>query len=702
MTKPTLKIKKRIIFLMFLFFVANTFLLYRLGTIQLIHGEAYKKEAFSQWSRDIAINANRGIIYDARGKKLAVSVRSDTVVCFPRDVMKSQRDDTEEELVQEGWIFDFLNLFRRDKPEVDQEQEEILEQAYYKQPEEIASILSEILQMDEEEIYAMITRDTDYVTLKRWVSLEQAEAIRELNLNGIRVIEDTRRVYPYGNFASHILGFTNIDQVGMYGIERTFNDELTGEPGRWIVNTDANGVELPFPGFDKRYDPIDGLNVVLTIDEVIQSFAESAVEEAYYENNAKSATMIIMNPHNGDVLAMASTPSYDPNKPRTPFDEQMDRYWSELDDQALQNEWFALWRNKAVNDLYEPGSTFKLLTAAIALEENKASLKSEYYCDGYVDGIVSETPIRCWRYYNPHGKQTLAEVMQNSCNDGMADIGLAIGKELFRHYIDALGFGQRTNIEISGEATGIINHPDNMRDVHTVTQSFGQGISVTPIQLTSAIATLANGGKLVKPRLVRQLIDNQGHVVKEVPAEVIRHVFSEQTCQEMLYVMQSVVNEGSGLSAYVPGYSVGGKTGTAQKVVNGRYAEDLYITSFVAVAPTYKPEIVVLLLIDEPSDSYYGSVIAAPIVGRVIEEVLKYMNVPPVYTEEEKVKIESSYVEVPNVIGMTVEEAIKTLSQAGLRNNITMDVEQDIVVKDQYPKAGNEMIKGSVVTLMLN
>jgi stage V sporulation protein D (sporulation-specific penicillin-binding protein) len=705
MSKPNLNIKKRIILLMFLFFVLTSVLVVKLGRIQLIYGDEYKKEAFMQWSRDITINASRGIIYDRKGKKLAVSIKSDTVVCFPNDVMKAIKSSEKEniEIEQEGLLFDFLKKFKT-KDKEDEYVSDDTENQYskVKTPDEIADILSDILEMDRDEIFEMITSDSNYVTIKRWISVEQAAEIESYNLNGINLIEDTQRVYPYNDFASHIIGFTNIDQLGMYGIERTYNDYLKGEPGRWIVNTDGNGIELPYDGFEEYFEPVNGLNVVLTIDEVIQHYAETAVEEAYYENRAKSATMIIMDPKNGDILAMASKPSYNPNSPRSPFDDEMSSSWSGLSVEELQNRWYDLWRNPSVNDIYEPGSTFKLLTTAIALEENKASINSKYYCDGFVDGIESATKIKCWRYYNPHGEQTLAEALQNSCNDALADIGLAIGKERFNYYINALGFGQKTNIELNGEAYGIVNSPDIMKDVNTVTQSFGQGISVTPIQLTTALASLSNGGYIVKPRIVKQLIDSEGNIVKENEVEIIRKVFSEETCDDMLYIMESVVSEGSGIGAYIPGYSVGGKTGTAQKVIDGKYSEDMYITSFSATAPTFNPEIVVLLIIDEPKDSYYGSTIAAPVVGKVIEDTLKYLNIQPVYTEEEKVKIEKSYVTVPNVVNMTLTNASNELDRLGLKHNVTINVDGDIIVKDQYPKEGTEVIKGSVITLMLN
>jgi len=702
MVKPNIHIKKRIIFLMFLFFVLTIILVVRLGRIQLIYGDEYKKQAFMQWSRDISINASRGTIYDRKGKKLAVSIKMDTVVCFPDDVRKliKSNESESEEIVQEGWLFNVLNKFRVEQPSIIQSDE--LEDEESLTPEDIADILSEILNMDRDEVYDLITSDSKYVTIKRWITIEQATQIESQELNGINLIEDTKRIYPYENFASQVLGFTGTDQEGAYGVESTYNEYLKGEPGRWIVNTDANGIELPYEGFEEYFEPVDGLNVVMTLDEVIQHYAESAVEKAYYDNNAKSATMIIMDPENGDILAMASKPSYNPNDPRLPFDERMATEWNSLTEENLKNSWYDLWRNPAVNDLYEPGSTFKLLTAAIALEENKASLNSKYYCDGYVTGIESETQIKCWRYYNPHGEQTLAEALQNSCNDALADIGLAIGKDKFNYYINALGFGQKTNIELNGEAYGIVNPPESMKDVNTVTQSFGQGISVTPIQLITSVASLANGGYIVKPRIIKEMIDEDGNIMKENETEVVRKVFSEETCQDMLYIMESVVSEGSGIGAYVPGYSVGGKTGTAQKVINGRYSEDMFITSFVAVAPTYNPEIAVLLIIDEPKESYYGSTIAAPIVGDVIEYTLKYMDVQPRYSEEEIVKIENSYVTVPSIVGLTLKEASHIIETLGLNHNVTLDVDGEIIVKNQYPKAGTEVIKGSVITIMLN
>jgi stage V sporulation protein D (sporulation-specific penicillin-binding protein) len=625
-----------------------------------------------------------------------MSISSDTVVCWPDDVKKLEIDYSEIAINEENLFEEFF----RKLINPDYKKQEPIERNLENEqtPEKIAKTLAEILEMDEEEIYNQITSDENYVTIKRWISIEQAKKIKEANLVGISLIEDSKRVYPYGDFLSHVLGFTNIDQVGMYGIESVFNRELQGVPNRKIVNTDSKGRVLPY-GYEEYFEGEEGLNVVLTIDETIQHFAEDALEKGYNDNNAESANIIIMNPKTGEILAMAGIPEYDPNNPRK-VPESINT--SNLSQEQLQNIWFSYWRNSVVNDIYEPGSTFKIITAAIALEENKINLNTNFHCDGYVTQIESNSTIKCWRYYNPHGDQSLYEALQNSCNDALAEMGLAIGKETFYEYLKALGFGEKTNIELNGEAVGIVNRPENMKDVNLVTQSFGQGISVTQLQLATALSAVSNGGYLVEPHLVKSLIDQNGNIVMEKKPEVVRRVFSKDTSEKMLEGMKSVVNEGSGRSAYVPGYSVGGKTGTAQKVIDGRYVDGKYITSFVAVAPTYDPEILILMSIDEPKESYYASTIVAPLIGEIIENTMKYLNVEPQYDEEEKEKIESSYIQVPNLEGLTIKEASEIISNIGLKHNVTMDISEDTVVKKQHPEPGIEILKGSMITLILN
>lgn len=696
MKRPNLKIRKRIIFLMFLFFIIIIGLIVRLGYIQLIKGEEYKKEAYEQWSRDITLNPVRGVIYDSKGKKLGMSISSDTVVCWPEDVKKLEIDYSDIAINEENLFEEFfMKLINPDY----EEKEVVIEEPVNKQtPEKIAKTLAEILDMDEEKIFEMITSDENYVTIKRWITIEQAKKIKEANLTGISLIEDSKRVYPYGEFLAHVLGFTNIDQVGMYGIESVYNTELQGIPSRRIVNTDSKGRVLPY-GYEEYFEGEEGLNVVLTIDETIQHFAEDALEKGFKDNNAESANIIIINPNTGEILAMAGLPEYNPNEPRNLPDNIKSEDYSQ---EELQNIWFKYWRNSVVNDIYEPGSTFKVITAAIALEENKIDLNTNFHCDGYVTQIESNHTIKCWRYYNPHGDQNLFEALQNSCNDALAEIGLAIGKETFYEYIKALGFGEKTNIELNGEAVGIINTPENMKDVNLVTQSFGQGISVTQLQLASALSAVSNGGDLYEPHLIKSLIDQKGNIVMEKKPKLVRKVFSEDTSEKMLKAMESVVSEGSGRSAYVPGYSVGGKTGTAQKVIDGKYVDGKYITSFVAVAPTYDPEILILMSIDEPKESYYASTIVAPLIGEIIENTMQYLNLEPHYDEEELEKIEKSYVQVPELEGLTIKEASELLTNLGLKHNITMEISEDTLVKKQYPEAGTEVLQNSMITLILN
>jgi stage V sporulation protein D (sporulation-specific penicillin-binding protein) len=681
---------------MFLFFIIIIGLIVRLGYIQLIKGEEYKKEAYEQWSRDITLNPVRGVIYDSKGKKLGMSISSDTVVCWPEDVKKLEINYSDIAINEENLFEEFfMKLINPDY----EEKEVVIEEPVNKQtPEKIAKTLAEILEMDEEKIFEMITSDENYVTIKRWINIEQAKKIKEANLTGISLIEDSKRVYPYGEFLAHVLGFTNIDQVGMYGIESVYNTELQGIPSRRIVNTDSKGRVLPY-GYEEYFEGEEGLNVVLTIDETIQHFAEDALEKGFKDNNAESANIIIINPNTGEILAMAGLPEYNPNDPRKLPDNIKSEDYSQ---EELKNIWFKYWRNSVVNDIYEPGSTFKVITAAIALEENKVDLNTNFHCDGYVTQIESNHTIKCWRYYNPHGDQNLFEALQNSCNDALAEIGLAIGKDTFYEYIKALGFGEKTNIELNGEAVGIINTPENMKDVNLVTQSFGQGISVTQLQLASALSAVSNGGNLYEPHLIKSLIDQKGNIVMEKKPKLVRKVFSEDTSEKMLKAMESVVSEGSGRSAYVPGYSVGGKTGTAQKVIDGKYVDGKYITSFVAVAPTYDPEILILMSIDEPKESYYASTIVAPLIGEIIENTMQYLNLEPHYDEKELEKIEKSYVQVPELEGLTIKEASELLTNLGLKHNTTMEISEDTLVKKQYPETGTEVLQNSMITLILN
>ncbi|WP_069650157.1 stage V sporulation protein D [Caloranaerobacter ferrireducens] len=655
MSSPTISTKKRLIAMLLLVSIASLSLTIRLGYLQIVKGEELKKLALEQWTRDIPVKAKRGVIFDRKGKKLAISVSADTVWCRPADI---------------------------------------------KNPKETAEILAEVLNLDEDNVYKKITSRQSVVKIKMWISKDEADILRSKKLSGIEIVDDNKRYYPYGNFAAYILGFTDIDNVGLYGIEKTYNKYLTGTPGRWIKTADAVGRQLPYAN-EKLYEPKDGLSVVLTIDETIQHFAEKAALEALVKNKAKRVSIIIMEPKTGDILAMASKPDYDPNNPREPLDEDTKKQWEGLSQKELIKKWYDMWRNFPINDVYEPGSTFKIITAAAGLEENVVTPESQFYCDGFITSVKGAR-LKCWRWYNPHGSETFVEGVQNSCNEVFVAVGQRLGKERMYKYIKAFGFGEKTGIELTGEQSGIIPRgPEYMKEVNLATISYGQGIAVTPIQLITAISAVANGGNLMKPRIVKELVDSKGNVVHEFKPVVKRKVISKDTSKTLLSILETVVSSGTGKKAYVPGYRIGGKTGTAQKVINGRYAEGKYIASFVAIAPVNDPKITVLVVIDEPSNGeYYGGRIAAPVAGQVVKDILNYLDVEPQFTEDEQKDNNKKIVTVPEVRNLTIKEAANKLKKFGLDYNTeTLDIQKNALVIDQFPLPGTKVKKGSMIDL---
>lgn len=657
MPAPSNKTKKRLVFIFFSVSFIVFLLILRLGYLQIVKGEELKKGALEQWTKGIEIKPKRGVIYDRNGKKLAMSVSSYTVWSSPADIDK---------------------------------------------PKETAKIVAEILKMDEKEVYEKITKNQRVEKLKQWITKEEAVELRKANLPGIEIIDDNKRHYPYGSFASHIIGFTDIDNNGLYGIEKVYDKYLNGRPGKWIKTTDAKGRQLPY-GSEKLYEAEDGLSVVLTMDETIQHFAEKAALEALIKNNAKNVSVIVMEPKTGDILAMATKPDYDPNNPREPVDEEIKNQWKDLSQEELQKRWYDMWRNFTINDAYEPGSTFKIITSAAGLEENVTTPDTNFYCGGHIKGIPGAN-IKCWRWYNPHGSQTFTEGVQNSCNAVFVDVGRRLGNEKMLKYIKAFGFGENTGIDLTGEQAGIIpSDPKNIKEANLATMSYGHGIAVTPIQLVTAVSAIGNGGELMKPRIVKELIDEEGKVVQSFKPEAKRKVISEETSKTLLEILESVVSEGTGKKAYVPGYKIGGKTGTAQKVIDGRYAPGKYIASFIAVAPANDPKIAVLVVVDEPSGgSYYGGTTAAPVASEVIEETLKYLDIKPQYTEKEKEEFVKK-VTVPDVRNKNIVAAGKTLTELGFKYNTELpNINEDTIVTDQFPLPGTKVNEGSIIDLYFN
>jgi stage V sporulation protein D (sporulation-specific penicillin-binding protein) len=472
-----------------------------------------------------------------------------------------------------------------------------------------------------------------------------------------------------------VLGFAGDYNQGLEGMESAFDKQLAGINGRLLVEYDAAGQEIP-ESTRKYIEPEQGLNVVLTIDQTIQYIAERELDKIMQEHSPKSATIVVMDPNTGDILAMANKPDFDPN--------EFQKYPAEAR------------RNGAVADSYEPGSTFKIVTLAAALEEGVTKPGDQFYDPGYIK--VNGETINCWAG-GGHGSQTLAEVVQNSCNPGFITLGLRLGTQRLYKYINGFGFGSPLGIELSGEATGIVIPEDQVKPVDLATISMGQANTVTPLQMVTALSAIVNGGKLMKPHIVKELTDREGEVVKRFEPEVVRQIISEETSKLEREMLEAVVSKGSGRNAHIEGYSVGGKTGTAQKPApGGGYSATDYIASFIGFAPVDDPQLVAIVVVDTPKGSYYGGTVAAPAFREVVGDSLRYLEVP-VRIESEEKAADDQETTVPMVINLPADQAENVLRDAGLVSERSGSGQ---VVYGQIPLDGVKVKKGSSVLLSLN
>jgi stage V sporulation protein D (sporulation-specific penicillin-binding protein) len=612
-------------------------LIFRLGWLQFVRGEELQQKALDNRLREVPVEAKRGVIYDRNKNELAVSISADSIGVFPAEIKHSGR------------------------------------------AEEIAKELAEILKMPYDKVYSLITKNSSFVWVKRKVDFEVGPQIKKLNLPGVEVIEESQRYYPNGTLAAHLLGFAGIDNQGLEGLEVTHDEILSGKKGKILIEFDATNREIP-EAVHRYIPPEDGNSIVLTIDETIQYIVERELDNLIAQTQAKSATIIVMDPKTGGILALGNRPTYDPNKyAESPQDT---------------------WRNIAVSNSYEPGSTFKIITAATSLEEAVTSENDRFYDPGYIK--VGDRRIKCWRAHNPHGSQTFVEGVQNSCNPVFVELGLRLEakeKGLLYDYIKAFGFGQKTGVGIRGEATGIMIPEDQLKQINIATIAMGQSIAVTPLQLVRAVSAIANGGKLMKPRVVQEVRDKDGNLVQEFAPEVERQVISTETANKICEILEGVVSKGTGRNAYIPGYRVGGKTGTAQKPGPGGYIQGKYVASFIGLAPVNDPRIVCLVVVDEPQGVYYGGQIAAPVFKKVVEDSLRYLGVAPQYDEgdkNEKGSEVAKQVAVPELVGLPTVQAVKAIQAAGLKYEI--QGEGTFVVK-QTPAGGAKVSVGTKVIL---
>ena len=642
-------------------------LIMQLYKIQIKEHDFYEQRAINQQTRDTVISANRGTIYDRNGKVLAISASVETILLAPVYI----EDDAQAELIAKG--------------------------------------LSEILDISYESVLQKTeNRKSYYQIIKRKVEKEVADQVREFKqehkLRAISINPDTKRYYTYGNLASQVIGFVGVDNEGLEGIEAYYDNTLTGKAGKIVTAKNAKGTSMSFQ-YEKYYDPEDGKSLVLTIDETIQHILEKHLEQAivdHYVENRGAA--IAMDVNTVQILAMAVTGGADLNNAWDLSDED-NRLLEGLEGEEYTKKRTELqleqWRNKAVADTYEPGSIFKLITTAIALEEDVIDLDWSYTCTGSIKVAGWSKPINCWRRYG-HGTQGFTRALQNSCNPAFVTIGLKTGQETFYKYMQAFGFGQKTGIDLPGEATGLLHDYKTFlsNDVSLAVAAFGQTFTVTPIQMVSAIAATVNGGYLLKPQLIKEYLDSDGNVLQATEPEIIRQVISNETSETMRYLLEQVVEDGSGRNAQVKGYRIGGKTATSEKIIAGEDTYGKYVVSFVAVAPADDPQIALLVLLDTPTGDTpvnlrSGGFIAAPLAGRMLAEILPYMGVEPQYTGEE---LFGTDVLVPNLKGLTESEAKRQLDRKGMKYKVVGEGE---TVTGQLPAYSAKVTTSAEVILYM-
>lgn len=667
-SKSLKELTVRSTFALWVVFIAFVVCIGSLVRVGIINGEEYKLKAEQNQLLDTKVSAGRGTIYDSNMNALAKSASAWLVYIDPSKIKTDEQRKT------------------------------------------VVTLLSETLSIDAETLTEKSGRDSNYVRIASEVEEKEKNKIQDfikqenerdkdrkeknkINLGQIIGIDpDTKRYYPYSNFASTIIGFVNSDDEGNAGIEKKYNDSLKGISGRIIAAKNARQSKMS-SDYETMYAAQDGANIVLTINEVVQYYLEQSLDQALIDTKAKYAYGIVMNVDTGAILGMTSKPDFDLNQPSKIYSKTVLERISKIEDEEekkkeKQDALFAQWRNRTISDTYEPGSVFKTVVVSAALEENVVDLNTKYTCVGGIQ--VANHYQKCWKH-SGHGTETLTQGLMNSCNPFFITMGQKLGKERFFKYFEAFGFTEKTDIDLPAEASPVADvtyHSlEKMGISELSSSSFGQTFQVSPIQVITAISAIANGGKLMQPYVVDSILDSEGNVVKKTTPKVKRQVISEKTSSTVASMMEQVVSIGTGKNAYVAGYHVAGKTGTSEKI--GK--KDAYIASFAGFAPANNPEIAILIAIDEPEGAHGGGVVAAPIAGEILEKVLAHLGVEPQYEDSEMKNISST---TPTLVGKSVAEAKKLASSykvkvIGSGKNVVM----------QTPAAASQIRSGGVIVI---
>ena len=629
------KIDERIKIIFLILLLLFIFIILRVFYVQMIDYKKLNEYASDLWSRDLPLEADRGLILDRNGVVLADNLTTTSLVLIPNQIKDKKKTTT---------------------------------------------LLADILGVSYEEMKEHVYKETSIERVHpegRRLSYNVAEKIAALKLDGVYLVKEAKRYYPYGNMLSHSLGYVGIDNQGLSGLELQYDKYLTGKSGAIKYFSDAKGNKLNLS--DIYVEPQDGMNISLTIDINIQKSLERELDNVVDMFSPDMALAIVMNPNNGEILGMASRPDYNPN--------QYQDYTQEV-----------LSRNLPIWASYEPGSTFKIITTSAAVEEGVVDLNKDHFYDAGSVNVDGST-LRCWKA-GGHGEQTFLQVLQNSCNPGFVKMGQLLGKETLFDYIDKFGFGAKTGVDLNGEGKGIIFNLDQVGNVELATTAFGQGVSVTPIQQVTAVSAVVNGGTLYEPYIVKSISEKEtGSIIEQTKKKKIRKVISEKTSRIMRHALESVVAKGGGKSAYIEGYRIGGKTGTAQKVQDGRYLVGNYIMSFMAVVPSNDPEAVLYLAIDNPKNTaLLSSYTTTPIARRILLDIIDALGIEKQDGEMKK-DLEWTDIpthKVPDVVGKTVDEAKKKLT------NFTIKYSGNgKKVVAQSPEAGEKLEEGGTIRLLL-
>lgn len=640
-------------------------IIFRIGWLQFVEGASLKEMMYDQLITSEILTPKRGSIYDSTGKTLAISAQVDTVSVDPRKFVQTDED---------GDVDEFKTKAYREK---------------------IAKSFSDIFELDYEETLNKISTDSSFVVIAKKVEKDKIDRLKEWMekeevYSGISIDEDTKRYYPYNNLASSLIGFCNDDNQGSEGLEYYWNSTLTGTDGKIVTSQDA--LRDYIPDENQTYiAPQNGSDLTLTIDANIQSIAEKYLKQGCIENEAsRGGNVIIMDPNTGDILAMATYPDYNLNDPYTPTHIDS-KEWNKMSSEDQTNTLYSLYKNRAISDTYEPGSVFKIITSAVALEEDLATTDTanSYKCTGVYN--VSGVNISC-SHGAVHGNLSLRQALEKSCNAAFMQIGQKIGAKTLYSYYDAFGFFDKTNFASVGEASSNFWNLSDVGPIELATMSFGQRFNITPIQMITAVSAVANGGNLMQPRIVKEIKDTSTGAVQTVEPVTVRQVISKETSEKMLDMLESVVTDGTGKYAQVKGYSIAGKTGTSEPSPG---AEDQgNVASFAAISPVESPQLVVLVTIYGPQgDNNDGSTVAAPIAAQILNEVLPYMQVPTDSTYSSN----TEKITLPDVTNKTVGEAKKILEEAGF--TVSTNGSDEDVITEQMPRKGTSLIENSIIKL---